>query len=438
MQSSCLLSFARTIIWDVGVYSMSQQKTKKGSIIYHIDMNCFYASVEVAHNQKLKGKPIAIAGNPEERKGIVVTSSYEARDHGVKTTMPVWKAKQLCPELIVLPPRFDRYRLASKHIFQLLAEITPLVEPVSIDEGYMDVTETDHPVNPVQTAVDLQQRILKELDIPCSIGIAPNKFLAKMASDMKKPLGITILRKRELKNVLWPLPIKEMHGVGAKTAEKLQQMDIETIGDLAKADVYALKQALGINGERMHQRANGVDFRRVDPDSVHDFKSIGSSETLPHDSTDEKELFLLMEKLADKVEKRMKRKQAVGSSVQLMIRYHDRKTITRSKKLDRYIDTKKDILGYAMDLWNKHWNMEPVRLIGITVQDMIEKSEAGEQLDLFTYEQAVKEDKLHTAIHSLTEKYGKNPFIEMNKTKPEDDLQPTTSFQKDFLDDYTK
>src|SRR5699024_5386855 len=131
---------------------MSVHPEKKARIIYHIDMNCFYASVEMAYDKGLKGKPVAIAGNPEERRGIIVTSSYEARDKGVKTTMPIWKAKQLCPELIVLPPRFDRYRLASKKIFQLLAEVTPLVEPVSIDEGYMDVTETNHPVNPVKTA----------------------------------------------------------------------------------------------------------------------------------------------------------------------------------------------------------------------------------------------------------------------------------------------
>lgn len=419
------------------MFPMSGQKTKKGRIIYHIDMNCFYASVEMAHNKQLKGKPVAIAGNPEERKGIIVTSSYEAREKGVKTTMPVWKAKQLCPELIVLPPRFDRYRLASKKIFKLLADITPLVEPVSIDEGYMDVTDTKHPRNPVQTARDLQQKILTELDLPCSIGIAPNKFLAKMASDMKKPLGITILRKRELPKILWPMPVEEMHGVGEKTAEKLRQMAIETIGDLAKADVYALKQALGINGERIHQRANGIDHRPVDPDSVHDFKSIGSSETLPHDSTDEKELLHLMEKLAEKVEKRMQRKQAVGSSVQIMIRYHDRKTITRSKKLDHYIDTKEEILSYAIELWNKHWNLEPVRLIGVTVQDLIEKLEAGEQLDLFTYEHVERKVKLNTAIHTLTEKFGKNPFVEVKKKKSED-LHPTTSFQKDFLDDYTK
>lgn len=419
------------------MFHMSVER-KKGRVIYHIDMNCFYASVEMAYNPRLKGKPIAIAGNPEERKGIIVTSSYEARDRGVKTTMPIWQARRLCPELIILRPNFDRYRMASKQIFKLLAEVTPLVEPVSIDEGYMDVTDTIHIKNPIETARNLQQKILSELDIPCSIGIAPNKFLAKMASDMKKPLGITVLRKRELPKTLWPLPVEEMHGIGEKTAKKLRNMSIKTIGDLANRDAYSLKQALGINGERLNNRANGIDYRQVDPNSVYDFKSIGSSETLPYDTTDEQELFQLMEKLAEKVEKRMLRKQAVGLSVQLMIRYHDRKTITRSKKLHHYIETKKDILNTAIELLKKHWNLEPVRLLGITVQDMVEKSTAGEQLDLFTYEQAANKEKLYSTIETLAEKYGKNPFIKLKDTKTEKEPQPTTSFQKDFLDDYKR
>lgn len=165
---------------------MLQFKPQKGRIIFHIDMNCFYASVEMAYDKKLKGKALAIAGNPEERKGIIVTSSYEARAKGVKTTMPLWQARKLCPNLMVKRPNFERYRKASRKIFQLLSEITPLVEPVSIDEGYLDVTEVDYPRGSIQLAKDLQQAIKNRLDLPCSIGIAPNKFLAKTASDMKK------------------------------------------------------------------------------------------------------------------------------------------------------------------------------------------------------------------------------------------------------------
>lgn len=410
--------------------------TKKGRIIFHIDMNCFYASVEMAYNPELKGKPLAIAGNPEERRGIIVTSSYEARAKGVKTTMPLWQAKKLCPELIVMRPNFDRYRAASKEIFKMLSEITPHVQPVSIDEGYIDITDIEHEENPIDIASNLQNRIVDGLDLPSSIGIAPNKFLAKMASDMKKPLGITVLRKRELPHILWPMPIEKMYGVGKKTEEKLNKIEINTIGDLAKKDVYELKQVLGINGERLKNRANGMDTRTVDPDAVHEFKSIGSSQTLSHDTTDEKEIRNLMHQLSDNVERRMKRKKAAGRSIQVMIRYYDHTTITRSKKLNTYIETKEDILQVANELLQKHWNLEPIRLLGITLQDVEEKQNIGEQLNLFTYEQRAKKENLYIAMDALSAKYGKNTFKQL--TNSEDEEQPKTSFQKDFLDDYKR
>lgn len=353
-------------------------------------MNSFYASVEMAFNPDLKGKPVAIAGNPEERKGIIVTSSYEARAKGVRTTMTVWQAKKLCPELIILKPNFERYRAASSEIFRIMSEITPLVQPVSIDEGYIDVTDVEGQGTPIEIAENLQKRILHELDLPCSIGIAPNKFLAKMGSDLRKPLGITIIRKRELPETLWPLPVDKMYGVGEKTAEKLKTIQIHTIKDLATADVYELRQLLGINGERLINRANGIDNREVDPDAIFDFKSIGNSQTLPHDTTDIREIHYLLDKLSEKVISRMKRKEVMGKSVQVMIRYYDRKTVTRSRKLETYIDEKSDLLSIAAELFEKHWNGEPIRLLGVTAQYLEDKRKVGEQLDLFTYEDAVK------------------------------------------------
>lgn len=416
---------------------MSQWYPKKGRVIFHVDMNSFYASVEMAFDPKLKGKPLAIAGNPEERKGIVVTSSYEARAKGVKTTMQLWQARKLCPELIVLRPNFDRYRTASKEMFQMLAEITPYVQPVSIDEGYIDVTGTEQHGSPIEIAQNLQQKISSELDLPCSIGIAPNKFLAKMASDMKKPMGITILRKRDIHEKLWPLPIEEMYGVGEKTAEKLRAVDINTIRDLANGDAYQLKRILGINGERLQNRANGIDVRPVDPDAVHEFKSIGSSQTLAEDTTDETAIRKLMHQLADNVERRMKRKQAAGQSVQIMIRYHDHKTITRSKKLPHFIENKDDILHFSNELFQKHWNLEPIRLLGITVQDVDEKKNLAKQLDLFTYEKEAGKEKLYEAMDELSQKYGNNIFKQLHNDD-KDEEKPRTSFQKDFLDDFKK
>jgi DNA polymerase-4 len=175
---------------------MKQYYPKNGRVILHVDMNSFFASVEMAYDASLKGKPIAVAGNPEERKGIIVTCSYEARKFGVKTTMAVWEAKKLCPKLIILRPNFERYREASGAMFDILRQYSELVEPVSIDEGYIDITESYELGTPLEIATKIQKQLLNQLDLPCSIGIAPNKFLAKMASDMKKPMGITIMRKK--------------------------------------------------------------------------------------------------------------------------------------------------------------------------------------------------------------------------------------------------
>ena len=418
-----------------GGFFMKTWHPNKRRIIFHIDMNCFYASVEMAHDTSLKGKPIAIAGNPEKRKGIIVTSSYEARAKGVKTTMPLWEAKKLCPELIVRPPRFERYRAASKKMFTILSEITPFVEPISIDEGYMDVTDINFTTHPVETAKQLQKRLLDELDLPCSIGIGPNKFLAKTASDMKKPLGITILRKRELHKTLWPLPVDQMYGIGEKTAEKLRKIQVNTIGELAERNVYDLTQLLGVNGERLKNRANGVDVSPVDPDSVNEFKSIGSSQTLPADTTSEADINQLFVALCERVEQRMKRRQVVGLSVQIMIRYHDRHTVTRSQKLVSYIEDQADILTVALELFQKHWNEEPVRLLGVTVQHIEEKSRTAKQMDLFTYEKDIKKEQLKNTIDHLSKKYGKQTFTSL-KAKDNHDAQFTTSFQKDFLDDF--
>lgn len=366
---------------------MEKWYPKRGRVIFHVDMNSFYASVEAAHDPSLQGKPLAIAGNPEERRGIIVTSSYEARRKGVRTTMPLWQARRKCPELIVMPPNFARYRKASKVIFQLLATITEQVEPVSIDEGYLDVSNCQALGTPLQIAEDIQQRLLTELQLPCSIGIAPNKFLAKMASDMKKPLGITVLRKRDISHVLWPLPIEEMYGVGVKTAEKLHKIDVDTIGALAKHDPLQLKLLLGINGERLKQRALGNDEREVDPDAAHSFKSIGSSTTLRNDTTDEMIFRQVFRQLSEKVAQRLTDREVFARNIQLMIRYYDWHTITRSRQLPHVVYTEEELYTHAKQLFDAHWSGERVRLLGVTAHDLILRTEADIQLDLFTYKE---------------------------------------------------
>ena len=302
---------------------MNIEKQTTSRVILHIDMNSFYASVEQSYDPSLKGKAIAIAGNPKERRGILVTCSYEARARGVYTTMSVWEAKRKCPELILLPPNFERYRIASKAMFDLLRTYTHLVEPVSIDEGYVDLSENERPMSVVEIANEIQQRLLTELDLPCSIGIAPNKFLAKTASNLKKPMGITILRKRDMDKLLWPLPVIEMHGVGESTAKKLNSIGLQTIGDIAHAEEGLLKEALGKNGSRLKNRANGIDHRSVDPDSVYDTKSVGNSTTLPSDETDLRELKKVIKRLSYKVASRLESKRLAGPTVSIQIRDAD-------------------------------------------------------------------------------------------------------------------
>lgn len=419
---------------------MKEMYPKNGRVILHVDMNSFYASVEMACDPSLKGKPLAVAGNVEERRGIIVTSNYEARKFGVKTTMPLWEAKKLCPQLIVKPPNFERYRAASLGMFEILRQYTELVEPVSIDEGYMDITESFEFGSPIEIAETIQTRVMEQLDLPCSIGIAPNKFLAKMASDMKKPMGITILRKRDIRSVLWPLNTNEMHGVGKKTAEKLTTIGIHTIGELANANEIQLKTLLGINGIRIKERANGIDPRLVDPESVSEFKSIGNSTTLPRDVSNQQELFHVLESLAETVSVRLKRKSVLASTLGITIRYRDRHTITRSKKLLNPINHKEELAADAKQLFLKNWSGNPVRLLGITGSDLVEQDQAFKQLDLFSYETDAKKEPLLKTLSNLRDKYGKN-IIESAGTHhldPSHNVGTGTSFNKDFLRSFPK
>ncbi|MBN8208182.1 DNA polymerase IV [Bacillus sp. NTK071] len=423
---------------------MDKRGQGRGRIIFHVDMNSFYASVEAAHNPELREKPLAIAGNVEERRGIVVTSSYEARKKGVKTTMPVWQAKKHCPELLIMPPNFPLYRQTSLQIFELLESYTPLVQPVSIDEGYLDMTDDCGDRSPVVIAEEIQKRIYDEIGIPCSIGIAPNKFLAKMASDMKKPLGITILRKREIDKLLWPLDVGEMHGVGKKTKEKLQELKITTIHDLAHANPLQLEMKLGINGKRLHDRANGHDDRPVDPDAIDEFKSVGNSTTFPEDLIDHHRINTALTNLADSVAKRMAKKNVLSFNIQLTIRYSDRTTVTRSRKLQNPISQSGDILKAAQHLFEKNWSGQPIRLLGVTGQSLVDRNEATVQLDLFSFEADTKRADLQNTIGLIRTKYGESSLLKGNQLgkdgshKLRDEKRRGTSLDRDFLWNYKK
>ncbi len=417
--------------------SMNIEKQTTSRVILHIDMNSFYASVEQSYDPSLKGKAIAIAGNPKERRGILVTCSYEARARGVYTTMSVWEAKRKCPELILLPPNFERYRIASKAMFDLLRTYTHLVEPVSIDEGYVDLSENERPMSVVEIANEIQQRLLTELDLPCSIGIAPNKFLAKTASNLKKPMGITILRKRDMDKLLWPLPVIEMHGVGESTAKKLNSIGLQTIGDIAHAEEGLLKEALGKNGSRLKNRANGIDHRSVDPDSVYDTKSVGNSTTLPSDETDLRELKKVIKRLSYKVASRLESKRLAGPTVSIQIRDADWHNSSRSQSFRNLVYEKDQLFEISWNLFSKNWDGQPIRLLGVTVSNVVDRNDFTEQLSIYNYEEHAKEEPILKLVESLQTKFGKDMITRGKTQVKKPSFESKTSFSKDFLDDHT-
>lgn len=392
------------------------QQESKARVILHVDMNSFFASVEQAYDPSLKNLPLAVAGNPQHRRGIIVTCSYEARAFGIYTTMTVGEARRLCPDLVIIPPDRQKYERASAAVFTILQSYTELVEPVSIDEAYVDITHIGGLTNAAEITKDIQERILHELDLPCSIGIGPNKFLAKTASDMKKPMGITILRKRQIKKVLWPLPVIEMHGVGKSTEKKLASINIQTIGDLAKKDDGVLKMHIGLNGIRLKERANGVDYRPVDPEAANERKSVGTSTTLPIDETELEACLKVFSGLAHKTASRLKKAELAGTVIMIQIRTADWRNQTRSKTMMNPMYKEEDIYREAKRLFEQHWDREPVRLLGITISNVIPVQEVYEQLSIYNFEKHASEQEMEGLVTTLNKKFGSDTIKRgMNK-----------------------
>lgn len=383
-----------------------------GRIILHLDMNAFYCSVHEAEEpERYAGKPIAVAGSVEERRGVIVTSSYAARRMGVRTGMTVRQGLKACPQLIIIPPDFDLYRRYSRGFLSIARQYTPLVEVVSIDECYLDITGSGRFGTPLEIAAEIQRRIRGEWSLPCSIGIGPNKLLAKMASDMKKPNGITVLRLRDVPSVLWHRPCDALHGVGRKTAAKLARMNIRTIGELAGCDEQALIRAFGVYGSWLKAAANGIDRSEVNPDRGPN-KSIGHSTTLPKDLTDHGEAGRIFLNLADQTTRRLRRQQLLAGTVQIAYRTPDMRTSTRAQALDRPTDDVGIIHRTACMLFDRHHREgEPVRLLGLTLMNLAPREDTAVQLDLFDYEKEPKREALIRTMDQLRDKFGEHAVL---------------------------
>lgn len=379
-------------------------------VYFHIDLNAFFANAEVLLNPELKGQPIVISG--ATRRSVVSTASYEARAYGIHSAMPVSEAQKLCRDLIIVEGHYTWYRNLSERFMEIVRSYTNLVEQASVDECYADMTEAIKKFEkPLDLAWSLQKQIYNELGLTCSIGVAPNMFLAKMASDMKKPNGITVLRIRDVQEKMWPLPIKDMRGIGNKTVPYMQEIGVQTIGDLANyKDIAKLRELLGKNTDDYIERANGIDHRELE--TKWDAKSMGISETLLEDINEYEELAGLIRTLARTLSKRLKNASKVGSSIHIRICYYDFRNITRAMKLSAPIWRADEIYNAAIALFEDNWEEgESVRLLGITVGDFADENYILSQLNLFDEAAAFKAET-KDIINDLNDMLGlKKAFV---------------------------
>ncbi len=372
--------------------------------IIHLDMDAFYPSVEVLDNSALKGKPVIVGGSKE--RGVVSSASYEARKFGIHSAQPIAKAKRLCPDGIFLPVRMSRYQEVSKQVFEIFHRFTSLVEPLSIDEAFLDVTGSIRLFGqPEHIAKKIKQMIFLETGLTISAGVAPSKFVAKIASDFDKPDGLTVVHPDGVKDFLDPLPVKKMWGVGKMSQQRLSLLNIHTFQDLRQTPVEILEKNFGKQGAKIHLLAMGIDEREVIPE--HDVKSIGHEQTFSQDiiSLDwaEKELLAL----GNKVARRMRHKGLKGKTVTLKVKYSNFVQITRSETLPKSTDDGSEIYSVACDLLKKtEATKKPIRLLGISLSHL-SFLDTGTQLSLFDQDpSSQKRRRLNTVLDSVSEKFG--------------------------------
>lgn len=382
----------------------SERVSIPGKSVIHLDMDAFYPAVEVLDNPELKGKPVIVGGSRE--RGVVSSASYEARKFGVHSAQPMATALRLCPNGIFLPVRMKRYKEISERIFEIFHRFTPLVEPLSIDEAFLDVTGSTRLFGaPVDIAKKIKQAVEQETGLTVSAGLAPSKFVAKIASDMDKPNGLTIVPPEGVKHFLDPLPVSKMWGVGKVTREALLRLGIRTFRDLRQASPALLEKAFGKYGGKMRQLAMGIDDRDVV--TRQDAKSIGHEETFSTDIVElesaRKELLFL----ADKVARRLRRHGVAGKTVTLKVKYSDFVLITRSETIPVPTDDGPEIYSIACNLLKKSQVAKrPVRLLGISLSQL-DPFRPEKQLSFFNDDRtAEKKRKLNRALDALEEKFG--------------------------------
>jgi len=381
---------------------------KTNRIILHIDMNCFFASCEIAMNDSLKGKPVVIAHHDPFQRSIILSPSYEARKYGIKTTMQIREAFDLCHDIIVVEPDMELYSKYSKLFYEYLIKLTPLVEMASIDEAYVDCTDICTGADVVELAKKIQKEILEIYKLPTSIGIGPNKLLAKIASDMKKPMGLTVLRRREIDKYMWPLPISDLLGVGKKTIVKMNELNIKTIGDLANyKDIEKLKEVLGnANALSLYSKANGIDDSIVNPNEEQ-ATSISCAHTFYLDTYDVKTIKSTIKTLCNTMGYRMQKAKQKALTVGIQFKYSNFKSYNRSKSLIRAINDEYDLYDNCIDVFDEYYEENVgIRLIGVFANRLI-NDDTMEQITIFDdFLKIDKDEAINQLLKSVNGKFG--------------------------------
>jgi DNA polymerase-4 len=379
-------------------------------VIMHIDMDAFFAAIEQKICPALQGRPVIVGGTPESR-GVVSTCSYEARNYGVHSAMPMKKAYQLCPDGVFVDTSGDKYSYMSVMVLEILQRYSMLVEPVSIDESFLDITAVHQRYGgPAKIAMAIKNDIKAKIGLTASIGIAPNKLIAKMASSSQKPDGLVIIPPDEVKQFLWCQPVQHLWGVGPKSAAALNSEGIQTIGDLAQSSKPKLKKMFGILGEALVGMANGdgdSDVRSVF--NMRDAKSVGHEHTFHRDTNDIDTIMALLLYLSDKVSRRLRLHGYEGKTIRLKIRKSDFTLLTRAHSLTVFTDTEKDIFKYAREMFfANEFQKKPIRLLGVSMGNVRLKSETDFDDFLIDYSPQKSSRRIDKVMDSLREKHGES------------------------------
>lgn len=379
----------------------------KERVILHSDLNNFYASVECLYHPEYRGKPLAVLGDPEARHGIVLAKNYEAKFHNVKTGDPMWMAKQKCPDIIFVPPHYDLYMKHSKLVREIYAEYTDKVEPYGLDECWLDVTGSTMLFGSGQEIADkLRERIKFELGVSVSVGVSFNKIFAKLGSDMKKPDATTVIESERFKEIVWPLPVKELLYVGRATHNKLRRKGIFSIGDLADTNPENLRFWLGKMGVVLWQFANGLDTSPVSNIGAKSMiKTVGNSTTAPRDLISDEDIKITLMVLSESVSARLREYSFICRTVQIGIRDNELNWIERQGKLDIPNRTAKSIFELAFSLFKKHTNGKPIRSLSVRACDLEPIDHV--QLSLLPdISQLQKQEELEAAMDNLRNRFG--------------------------------